>query len=110
MFLSVQAYKLDLPSELEDTPGCISGPARAGPGNSRPVPAPDHPPAVEESNDEWHAYEVERLVGRRLRKYGKGKPVVEYLVQVQTVTLHTTIVASTNELPTLHYTTIPSPP
>lgn len=42
---------------------------------------PNHPPPVEEMNKEWHSYEIEKLVGRRQRKYSRGKLITEYLVR-----------------------------
>jgi len=43
---------------------------------------PDHPEAiqVEGDNNEWKSYEIEKLLDRRERKYGR-KTITEYLVR-----------------------------
>lgn len=43
----------------------------------------DHPHSVHVDGDteEWTSYEIEKLMGRRYRRYGTGKRVKEYLVR-----------------------------
>jgi hypothetical protein len=43
----------------------------------------DHPPPVEETdlNDEWRGFRIETLIDRRLRRYGRDKKIIEYLVK-----------------------------
>jgi hypothetical protein len=47
-------------------------------------PYNDHPPPVEEDrdmDDEWKSFYIEKLLDRRLRRYGRGKEIIEYLVK-----------------------------
>jgi len=43
----------------------------------------DYPPVVEEENlnKEWLLFEIEKLLDRRIRRYGRGKKMIEYLVK-----------------------------
>ena len=45
-------------------------------------PQPDHPDTVivDGDTDNWKSYEIERLIDKRLRKYGR-KTIIEYLVR-----------------------------
>ena len=36
---------------------------------------------LQRSNEDWHECTVEKLAGRRKRRYGRGKPMIEYLVR-----------------------------
>src|SRR5882762_1951306 len=47
-------------------------------------PFNDHPPPVEDDQDideEWKSFSIEKLLDRRLRRYGRGKKIIEYLVK-----------------------------
>jgi hypothetical protein len=47
-------------------------------------PFNDHPPPVEDDrgiNEEWKSFSIEKLLDRRLRRYGRGKKIIEYLVK-----------------------------
>ena len=46
-------------------------------------PRPDHPGSihVDGDTDEWVSYEIEKLVGKRMRKLGRGPLIKEYLVR-----------------------------
>ena len=55
-----------------------------GPKNKNPYDPnskPNKPPPIAEFNKNWHEYEIEKLVGRRTKKYGKNKPLTKYLVK-----------------------------
>jgi hypothetical protein len=43
----------------------------------------DHLPPVEkiDLNNEWRSFRIETLINRRLRRYGRGKKIIEYLVK-----------------------------
>ncbi len=43
----------------------------------------NHPPTVEEKNlnKEWLSFEIKKLFNRRIRRYGRGKKIIEYLVK-----------------------------
>lgn len=77
------AYKLDFPADWKIHHVVSVAQLEPVPTEPDPFerPVPDHPPPVEEFNDEWHDYEVDKLVGRRQRKYGEGKLITEYLVR-----------------------------
>lgn len=77
------AYKLDLPVNWKIHPVISIANLEPAPKGNDPYgrPRPDHPEPVTEFNDDWHAYEVESLLGHRLRRYGRGKPISEYLVR-----------------------------
>ena len=80
------AYELDLPPRWQIHPVISIMQLEPAPKDADPYnrPRPDHPDAVEVEgtpNTSWEkSYEVEKLVKRRDRKYGRTK-VVEYLVR-----------------------------
>lgn len=43
----------------------------------------DHSPPVEKTdyNNEWRDFRIETLIDRRLRRYERGKKIIEYLVK-----------------------------
>lgn len=71
------AYKLDLLSTMQINPVVSIAALEPHPGNDPyDRPRPDNPPAVENADDEYPAYEIERLLKKR--KAGKG---IEYLIK-----------------------------
>ena len=44
---------------------------------------PDHPEAVfiEGDIEEFKSYKIERLLNKRVRRIGRGKQIVEYLIR-----------------------------
>ena len=46
-------------------------------------PHDDYPPAVKEENrsEKWLLFEIEKLLDRRIRRYGRDKKMIEYLVK-----------------------------
>ncbi|SLM36395.1 reverse partial [Lasallia pustulata] len=80
--IGLLAYRLDIPVNWKIHPVISVAQLEPAPKGSDPYERedrPSNPPAVEEFNSEWHDYEVEKLVGRRDRKLGKGKKITEYL-------------------------------
>jgi hypothetical protein len=83
--VSPLAYELELPSNMKIHPIISVAHLEPLPPGKDPFDRPhdDHPPPVEESNpdDEWQSYAIERFLDRRIRRYGRGKQIVEYLVK-----------------------------
>ncbi|SLM34971.1 transposon tf2-1 polyprotein [Lasallia pustulata] len=82
--IGLLAYRLDIPVNWKIHPVISVAQLEPAPKGNDPYERedrPSDPPAVEEFNSEWHDYEVEKLVGRRDRKLGKGKKITEYLVR-----------------------------
>ncbi|SLM41435.1 Ribonuclease H-like domain [Lasallia pustulata] len=82
--ISLLAYRLNIPVNWKIHPVISVAQLEPAPKGSDPYERedrPSDPPAVEEFNSEWHDYKVEKLVGRRDRKLGKGKKITEYLVR-----------------------------
>ncbi|SLM33512.1 reverse partial [Lasallia pustulata] len=82
--IGLLAYRLDIPVNWKIHPVISVAQLEPAPKGSDPYERedrPSDPPAVEEFNSEWHDYKVEKLVGRRDRKLGKGKKITEYLVR-----------------------------
>jgi len=38
---------------------------------------------VEGDTDEWKFYNIKKLIKKRVRRYGRDKPIIEYLVRWQ---------------------------
>ena len=79
------AYKLDIPSHWRIHP--VVSIAQLEPASlptndpwNRTVPNDPPPVSTEGDTTEWKSYEIERLVGDRVRNYG-GKRIKEYLVR-----------------------------
>ncbi|SLM33922.1 Ribonuclease H-like domain [Lasallia pustulata] len=82
--IGLLAYRLNIPVNWKIHPVISVAqlePAPKGNDLYEREDRPSDPPAVEEFNSEWHDYKVEKLVGRRDRKLGKGKKITEYLVR-----------------------------
>ncbi|SLM37280.1 reverse partial [Lasallia pustulata] len=78
--IGLLAYRLDIPVNWKIHRVISVAQLEPAPKGSDPYKRedqPSDPPAVEEFNSEWHDYEVEKLVGRRYRKLGKGKKITE---------------------------------
>jgi hypothetical protein len=79
------AYKLELPPRYKIHPVVSVDHLEPAPLGSDPFDRtrPDHPPAVyvEGDDEEWTSYEIEKLVDKRTRRYGRGKPITEYKVR-----------------------------
>ena len=77
------AYKLDLPEDWRIHPVISIAQLEPAPKGEDPYDRekPTHPEPVSEFSKEWHDYEVEKLLGHRMKKYGRGKPISEYLVR-----------------------------
>ena len=78
------AYELELPPEWRVHPVISVAQLEPVPKESDPYarPRPTHPPAVEMEGDteDFKSYEVEKLVGRRIRKFGRTE-TIQYLVR-----------------------------
>ena len=80
------AYRLQLPAHWKIHQVISVAHLEPAPKGSDPyqrTAKPSNPGPVAESDDEWKPYAVEKLVGRRERRYGRGKPITEYLVRWQ---------------------------
>ena len=79
------AYKLELPPRYKIHPVISVDHLEPAPLGSDPYAreVPDHPPAVyvEGDTEEWQSYEIEKLTDKRIRRYGRGKPITEYKVR-----------------------------
>ena len=77
-------YELDLPPTWLVHPVISVAQLEPTPDGTDPYqrPRPDHPPSVETEGDTEHfkSYEVEKLVKKRVRKYGRT-PVTQYMVR-----------------------------
>lgn len=78
------AYELELPPAWRVHPIIFVAQLEPVPAGEDPYrrPRPSHPEAVEMKGDtpEYRSYEVEKIVGKRIRKYNKT-PVTQYLVR-----------------------------
>src|SRR5450755_636517 len=83
--ISPLAYELELPSNMKIHPVISVTHLEPAPLDNDPFSRPhdNHPPPVEEQNlnAEWQAFEIETLLDRRFRRYGRGKKIIEYLVK-----------------------------
>ena len=83
--VSPLAYELKLPSAMKIHPVVSVTHLEPAPHGDDPFnrPKDDPPPPVEETdlNDEWRGFRIETLIDRRLRRYGRGKKIIEYLVK-----------------------------
>ena len=79
------AYKLKIPSHWRIHPVVSIAQLEPAPNGTDPYqrPTPDHPDSifVEGDTAEWESSEIEKLVDRRVRRYGKGPLIKEYLVR-----------------------------
>lgn len=78
------AYELELPSNFRIHPVVSIAQLEPALSESDPYgrPRPDHPDAivVDGDTEEWKSYEIERVLDKRERRYGR-KTVIEYLVR-----------------------------
>jgi hypothetical protein len=82
------AYELDIPKHWRVHP-VISvehlepAPDGADPYYDRPTNDGSNIEPVTQDGDteEWQSWEIEKPVDKRIRKYGKGKPELEYLIR-----------------------------
>lgn len=78
------AYELELPAHWRIHPVISVAQLEPCPSEEDPYhrPRPDYPESVEVEGDtdDWRSYTVERIVGRRLRKFGRTT-VTQYLVK-----------------------------
>jgi hypothetical protein len=84
--VSPLAYELELPRNMKIHPVISVTNLEPLPPGEDPYKRPydDHPPPVEEDrdiDDEWKSFYIEKLLDRRLRRYGRGKEIIEYLVK-----------------------------
>jgi hypothetical protein len=80
------AYEVDLPKHWQIHPVISAEHLEPAPGGKDPFDRSIddgniHPLVQEGDNDEWQSWEIEKIVDKRMRKYGRGKPQVEYLVR-----------------------------
>jgi hypothetical protein len=84
--VSPLAYELELPPNMKIHPVISVTNLEALPPGEDPYKRPfnDHSPPVEDDHDideEWKSFSIEKLLDRRLRRYGRGKKIIEYLVK-----------------------------
>ena len=84
--VSPLAYELALPPNMKIHPVISVTNLEPLPSGKDPYERPfdDHPPPVENDHDidqEWKSFYIEKLLDRRLRRYGRGKKIIEYLVK-----------------------------
>ena len=77
-------YKFDVPTNWKIQPVLLIAQLEPGPKNKNPYDRkskPNKPQPMTEFNKNWHEYEIEKFLNRRTKKYGKNKPLTEYLVK-----------------------------
>jgi transposase InsO family protein len=84
--VSPLAYELELPPNMKIHPVISVTNIEPLPPGEDPYKRPfnDHPPPVEDDQDideEWKSFSIEKLLDRRLRRYGRGEKIIEYLVK-----------------------------
>ena len=79
------AYEMILPPHWKIHPVISISQLEPAPEGADPYnrPRPDHPGSVHVEGDtkEWVSYEIEKLVGKRMRKLGRGPLIKEYQVR-----------------------------
>jgi hypothetical protein len=78
--VSPLAYELELPPNMKIHPVISVTNFEPLPPGEDPYKRPfnDHPPPVEDDHDmdeEWKSFSIEKLLDRRLRRYGRGKKI-----------------------------------
>ena len=74
------AYELAIPTHLNIHNVASVAQLEPCPNEADPFDRKDQiyePGPVDESNPEWHGYEIEKLMGKRYRKYGTGPKLKE---------------------------------
>ena len=89
--VSPLAYELELPSNMKIHPVISVTNLEPLPPGEDPYKrrVNDHPPPIEEEDGtednnldkEWKSFYIEKLLDKRLRRYGRGKKIIEYLVK-----------------------------
>ncbi|KAN0072896.1 hypothetical protein V8E54_009010 [Elaphomyces granulatus] len=76
--VSPLAYEPELPPNMKIHPIISVTNLEPLPPGEDPYKRPfnNHPPPFEE---EWKSFSIKRLLNRRLRRYGRGKKIIEYL-------------------------------
>jgi hypothetical protein len=79
------AYKLDIPKHWKVHPVISMEHVEPVPDGDdpyeRPTPEVIEPIPTEGDTEEWKSWEIEKLVDKRTRKFGRGRPQTEYLVR-----------------------------